>query len=145
MKVEGYFSNIKEANETVEKLNNQGFKGAFVDINDHRSSAYSQSGTLGAEGMSSLSGAVLGKSNITGERSSSPLVAASPMVSGMGNFEEVANVECKVVVDINDTDLQNVNNIISSMGGSTKNPNVQIPKGLENIDQDAFIFKNLRK
>lgn len=145
MKVEGFFGNIKEANETVEKLKNQGFKGAFVDINEHRNSAYSQRGTVGTEGMSSLSGTILGKSSISGERSSSPLAAASPMVSGMGSFEEVANVDCKVVVSVNDGDIQTVSNIINSMGGSTKNPNAKIPKGLEKIDQEAFIFKNLNK
>ena len=143
MKIEGYFSNIKAANETVEKLKSQGFKGAFVDINEHRNSAYSQSGPIGSKEISTLSGAVLGDSNESGDGVNSPLAAASPMVSGMGSFEEIANIDCKVVVEVSDGNIENAKNIISSMDGTTDNPNVGIPEGIDNVNEDAIILKNL--
>ena len=143
MKIEGYFSNIKTANEVLAKLKNEGFKGAFVDINEHRNDAYSQSGPIGSKEISTLSGAVLGGSNESGYGVNSPLAAASPMVSGMGSFEEVADINCKVVVQVNDKNIENARNIIRSMEGTTDDPNARIPGGLENINADALILENL--
>jgi hypothetical protein len=145
MKIEGYFSNIKAANETASKLKNEGFKGAFVDINEHMNNAYSQSGFVGSKEISSLSQAVLGEDNNRGEGINSPLAAASPMVSGMGGFEEIANIDCKVVVEVSDKNIENAKNIINSMDGTTDDPNARIPKGLDNIDEDALILKNLEE
>lgn len=141
MKIEGFFDSIKTANEVVAKLKNEGFSGAFVDINEHRNNAYSQSGLVGSKEISSLSSAVL--VNGIGEGTNSPLAAASPMASGMGGFEEIANINCKVVVEGSDKDIENAKNIINSMGGTTEDPNVKIPKGIENISEDALILKNL--
>lgn len=139
MKIEGYFSGIKAANEAVEKLKSEGFKGAFADINEHLNNAYSQNGFVGSKDVSSLSQAVLG------ENDNSPLAAASPMASGMGGFEEIADMNCKVVVEASDGNVESAKKIISSMGGTTDDPNVRIPEGLENIDQDALILKNLQE
>lgn len=144
MKIEGYFSNIKTANETVSNLKNQGFKEAFTDINDHINNAYSPGGFIGTKDRASLSAAVLGGDNISGERITSSLAAASPMVSGMGKFEEVADINCKVVVEADDKDADNARNIILKMGGTTDDPNARIPEGLHNISEDSFIEKNLR-
>lgn len=145
MKIEGYFSNIKEANETAAKLKNEGFKGAFVDINEHINNAYSQRGLVGTEGISSLSQAVLGENSNRGEGVNNPMAAASPMVSGMGNFEEIANIDCKVVVEAGGGDAENAKSIITTMGGTTENPNQKIPEGLDNINEDEFIFKSLKE
>ena len=139
MKIEGYFSSVKTANEVVAKLKGEGFKGAFVDINEHINNAYSERGLLGTENIASLSQAVLGE----GEKVNSPLAAASPMASGMGGFEEIANINCKVVVEVGDRNLENAKNIINSMGGTTDDPNGRIPGGLDNISEDALILKNL--
>lgn len=141
MKVEGYFDSIKTANEVVAKLKNEGFSGAFVDINEHRNNAYSQSGLVGSKEISSLSSAVL--VNGIGEGTNSPLAAASPMASGMGGFEEIANINCKVVVEGSNKDIENAKNIINNMGGTIEDPNGKIPKGIENISEDALILKNL--
>ena len=143
MKVEGYFDSIKTANEVVAKLKNEGFSGAFVDINEHRNNAYSQSGLVGSKEISSLSSAVLNGVNGIGEGINSPLAAASPMASGMGGFEEIANINCKVVIEGSDKDIENAKNIINSMGGTVEDPNGKIPKGIENISEDALILKNL--
>jgi hypothetical protein len=145
MKIEGYFSNIKTANETVEKLKGDGFKGAFVDINEHVNDAYSQKGRIGSEDAPSLSEIVLGESTSGRERVSSPLAAASPMASGMGGFEEIADINCKVVAEVNDSNIERIKSIIKSMGGTTDNPNGRIPQGLENIDEDDLILRNLEE
>lgn len=76
--------------------------------------------------------------------SNSPLAAASPMASGMGTFEEIASIDCKVVVEGNNKNIENAKHIISSMGGTTEDPNGKIPKGIENISEDALIFKSLK-
>ena len=145
MKIEGYFSNIKTANETVAKLNDEGFKGAFVDINEHITNAYSQKKFVGSQDVPSLSQAVLGERDMGGENVTSPLAAASPMVSGMGSFEEVADINCKVVVEVGDGNIENVKKMINSMGGTTDDPNARIPGGLDNISEDALILNNLDK
>ncbi len=144
MKLEGYFENIKAANDTTAKLNKQGFKGAFVDLNEHNNNAYSQIGIVGSEEISSLSEAVLGEGGIRGDDVNSPLAAASPMVSGMGGFEEIADVNCKVVVEVNNENEKDAVNIIKSMGGTTEDPNARIPKELHNINEDALILANLK-
>lgn len=145
MKIEGFFSSIKTANQTATKLKSEGFSGAFVDINEHRNNAYSKSGPLGSEKISSLSEAVLGEGNNRGERINSPLAAASPMASGMGGFEEIANINCKVVVEVNDRNVQDAKKIINSMGGTTDNPNSRIPKGLDSVNEDVLILNNLKE
>ena len=143
IKIEGYFSNIKRANEVLAKLKSEGFKGAFVDMNEHINDVYSERGLVGSKEISSLSEAVLGKSSNSGEGGSSPLAAASPMVSGMGSFEEVADINCKVVVNVNDENIENAKTIITSMDGTIDDPNIKIPGGLDNINEDELILKNL--
>ena len=138
IRIEGYFSNIKTANEVVEKLKSAGFKGAFTDINNHMNNAYAKSGVLGSRDISSLSQAIFGEDH------GSSLAAASPMASGMGGFEEIANINCKVVVEAKDGNVENARDIMRRMGGTTDDPNGEIPRGLENIDEDDLILKNLR-
>ncbi|GKX68234.1 hypothetical protein [Inconstantimicrobium mannanitabidum] len=145
MKIEGFFSDIKSANGTVDKLKSAGFTGAFVDINEHNNNAYSERGRLGTEEISTLSEAVLGEGNNRGESVNSPLAAASPMVSGMGGFEEIANINCKVVVEVNDGNIENAKQVIKDMGGTTDDPNARIPKGLDNINEEALILSNIKE
>jgi hypothetical protein len=139
MKIEAYFDSIKTAKETVEKLRGEGFKGAFVDINEHNNDVYSQRGMVGSDEVPTLSSAVLGEDN-----GNSPIAAASPMASGMAGFQEIANINCKVVVESDDRNEENVRNLIKSMGGTTKDLNTgRIPGGLDNINEDSLILKNL--
>ncbi|QAA35057.1 hypothetical protein [Clostridium manihotivorum] len=139
MKVEAYFDSIKTARETVDKLRNEGFKGAFVDINEHNNNIYSQRGLVGSDEIPTLSSAVLGDDD-----NNSPIAAASPMASGMAGFEEIANINCKVVVEANDGEVEGAKSIIKDMGGTTENYNTgRIPEGLDKINEDYLILKNL--
>lgn len=145
MKIEGFFSNIKTANEVVSKLKSEGYNQAFVDINEHYTNAYSERGFLGTEDISTLSEAVLGSGNNRGQSVNSPLAAASPMVSGMGGFEEIASINCKVVVDVGNKDDKAAKKIISDMGGELENLNPKIPKGLEKISVEELILGNVEE
>jgi predicted Fe-Mo cluster-binding NifX family protein len=63
----------------------------------------------------------------------------------MGNFEEVADINCKVVVEVSDGDIENAKSIINSMEGTTDDPNVRMPSELDKINEDALILKNLEE
>jgi len=68
-----------------------------------------------------------------------PLAAASPMVSGMGGFEEIADVNYKVIVNTEDNNAEKAKQIIKKMGGDLNDPNFKMPEGLENISLDDLI------
>lgn len=135
MIVEGFFSNIKTARETVDKLKASGFNNAKVDINDHYIDDRNVKTNLpGTETSPSLSGLIFKSDTHVVDRSKAPLTAASPMVSGMGRFEEIADVNSKVTVELDEKDSDKASQIIKGMGGDMESPNVEIPKNLHNID-----------
>lgn len=135
MKIEGYFGKIKNANETVEKLKNAGFKNAIVDLNDHYVDERNvQTNLPGTETSPSLSALVLESDGFVANRRKAPMLAASPMVSGMGKFEEIADYNCKVIVETEEVNKEKVEQILKEAGGEMDNPNIEIPKGLENVD-----------
>ena len=137
MKIKGYFSNLKDANEVVEKLKSQGFKNSFVDANDHyignRDVKTDLAGTSGGESLADL---VLNSGANNVDRGNSPLSAASPMVSGMGSTEEITDINCCVVADMNGGDTNLAESIIVDMGGILEDPNVSRYKTIarNNID-----------
>ncbi len=128
MKIEGFFSTVKDANNAVNQLKEMGYK-AFVDINDHYIDDRNiQTNLAGTEESVSLSGLVLESDAVGAARDKSPLNAASPMVSGYGNFEEIADINCKIVVEANDKDSDKVKKTIQGVGGSLDSPNLNKPK-----------------
>jgi hypothetical protein len=133
MKVEGFFRDFKSANEVVSKLKHEGYSKSFVDINEHYNAINVQTNNVGTATAPSLSGLVLKSGESAAGLGLSPLTAASPMVSGMGGFEEIADINCKVVVETDDINADRVKEIINSMGGDLNNPNINLPKRLENI------------
>lgn len=134
MKIEAFFRGIKNANEAVQKLQSQGIN-SYADTNDHfqlnRNTKGSNGELLSSPTNSDL---VLNAGSPEGERDKSPLLAASPMVSGMGGFEEIADVNYKVVVETDDNNKKEAEKIIKSLGGSMKSPNFNTAKHVENID-----------
>ncbi|HEY9061697.1 MAG TPA: hypothetical protein VIO64_14485 [Pseudobacteroides sp.] len=144
MKIEGYFSNIKTANETVAKLKEAGFNKVVVDMNEHyRDDRNVETNLPGTETSVSLSGLVL-ESGAYGEiRDKAPLVAASPMVSGIGKFEEVADANCKVIAESNEGQEDKAKQIIRDMGGELESPNLKKPH-LEN-DEEIAIYNSLNE
>ncbi|TDT52078.1 hypothetical protein [Fonticella tunisiensis] len=135
MKVEGFFRNIKNANEAVKKLNSEGFKNAYVDLNDDNINERNlQTNLPGSTNSPSLSNLVLRSGGVS-EEDVSPIAAASPMVSGMGGFEEITDINCKVVVETDSNEEKRVRDIISSMGGHFKNPSLDLGSMVEVKDE----------
>ena len=140
MRIESFFSGIKAANEAVETLKTVGIN-AVVDINDHytgnNNSGTNMPGT--AISTNSLASYVLSSDESITDPSLGPLVAASPMVSGMGGFEEIADVNYKVIVNSVDRDSEKAKQIIKKMGGDLNDPIFKMPEGLQNISLDDLI------
>jgi hypothetical protein len=106
MSLTGYFSNIKNAKEAVEKLKNENYN-AYYDINDHIDLINETTASLIYNSAAYKPGKGI-------------LEAASPMNSGMGKIEEIADINCKVVVKANDN-IEQAKKIIREMGGEFRN------------------------
>jgi hypothetical protein len=133
MRIEGFFSNIKTARNAVDKLRSAGFESAFVDINDHYNEDRNiQTNLPGTENSLSLSGLVLESGEAAVDSSKAPLAAANPMVSGIGQLDEVADVNCKVIIETDAHDAERARQIIRDVGGELVNPNVEAPKFTDN-------------
>lgn len=144
MIVKGYFSQIRQANETIKKLQSQGINGAFVDMNDHYIGDRDFSTNLpGTSSGPSLSDLVLRSGLSSSDGGSNPLAAASPMVSGMGPFHEITDINCSVTVKVNENDVDRVKEVIRSMGGELDDPNVSGRKAISRagFDLESAITK----
>ena len=135
MKIEGFFSNFKQANDIIEELKKNGFDNAFADLNEHTVRDRNvQTNLPRTETSPSLSGLVLESDDHVVDRSKAPLTAASPMVNGFGRFDEIADYNCKVVVEADNGKEEKVKDIIKKMDGEIESPNVRIPKGIQDIN-----------
>ena len=135
MKIEGFFSGIKNANEAVGKLKASGFKNAYVDINEHYMANNNvETNFAGNENTPSLSDLVLRSGDPSEMSDKAPLIAASPMVSGMGKFEEVMDVNYKVTVNVNGTDVSAAQQIIKELGGTLESPNLNLPERIKDLN-----------
>lgn len=141
MKIESFFSGIKAANEAVEVLKKVGITNAVVDINDHYTGNNNPGTNMPGTDSStnSLASYVLSSDEPLSDPRLGPLAAASPMVSGMGGFQEIADVNYKVIVNSEERDGEKAKQIIKKMGGDLNDPNFKMPKGLENISLDDLI------
>lgn len=129
MQIEAFFSNIKSANKAVNKLKSSGFSNAYVDMNEHYiDDANAETNIPGTETSISLSALVLESDAHGIIRDKAPLKAADPMVSGIGRFEEIADVNCKVLVEVSDQEAKRVEQIVNDEGGQLDNPNITKPK-----------------
>lgn len=140
MKIEAYFKTIKRANDTVKELKASGFNNAFVDMRENYESDLNITTNLaGTETSGSNSGLVLkSEGHIpTDDPRKSPLEAASPMVSGLGGFEEIADYNCKVVIETDSKSAEEVKDILNKMGAKLDSPDLNIPKHLEGIRNES--------
>jgi len=141
MKIESYFSGIKAANETVEALKKVGIKDAVADLNDHYTGTDNQgkNSPITDSSTNSLASVVLRSDDHLSDPKLGPLAAASPMVSGMGGFEEISDVNYKVIVNTDTNNVEKAKQVIKKMGGDLNDPNFKMPKGLDNISVDDLI------
>ncbi len=136
MIIEGFFSNMKTANDTVKELKSKGFSNSHFDINDPlRDDRNVTRNIAGTETGESLSDLVLESGSTSFiDRTKAPLAAANPSVSGMGPMEEITDINCKVVVNVDNNDIEKVKNIMEAMGGEFDNPFIEEPKIV--VDED---------
>ncbi len=125
MEIRGYFGDIKKANEAVEKLKDAGFENSYVDANDHYiGNRNVQTNLPGTSDGGSLADLVLNSGSNDVDVDTSPLAAASPIVSGMGSFEEITDINYCVFVDTNDKNSDEAKKIMENMGATLDDPNV---------------------
>ncbi|OOM67983.1 hypothetical protein [Clostridium sp. BL-8] len=135
MKIEGYFSGIKAASEAVEALKKVGITDSVVDIKDDHAAVSAPSKLGAGRNPINLSDLVL----TNDKHDSGPLAAASPMVSGYGRFEEIADANYRVIVNVDGPNEEKAKQIINKMGGDLRDPNFKMPKGLENVSLDDLM------
>ncbi|MVX66793.1 hypothetical protein GKZ28_24320 [Clostridium chromiireducens] len=135
MKIEGYFSGIKAANEAVDALKKVGIQDAVADINEHYVGGSDSNILEVGRNPINMSDLVL----TNDAHDAGPLAAASPMVSGMGGFEEIADVNYRVIVNTEDNDAEKAKQIIAKMGGDLREHNFKMPQGLENVSLDDLM------
>lgn len=135
MKIEAYFTSIKKANEAVQRLKTEGFNNSITDINDHYVEYNTGANPVlpGNENAPNLSSLILNSGVYTEDPTKRPINAANPMVSGMGGFEEITDVNYKVTVNLNEADADKAKQIINDMGGDLKSPNLDLPHRLEDL------------
>ncbi|AKA72411.1 hypothetical protein [Clostridium scatologenes] len=134
MKIEAFFSGIKNANSAVEKLKSEGFNKSVVDLNDHYVEYNDRNDPPKAiNEAETLSSLVINSGGLSDDPSKRPLVAASPMVSGMGGFEEITDVNYRVIINLDEKDADKAKDIIKNAGGDLTNPNLDLPHRLEDI------------
>lgn len=137
MKVVGYFGSIKDANDTVDKLKKEGFSEAYTDINDHYMlNNNPESSVPGTESAPSNSSLVLNYGEPINDQDNSPLAAASPMVSGMGEIEEITDYNYKVIVNADLKTSENAKRIMENNGGNLNNPNLDMHKRIKDVSPD---------
>lgn len=145
-KTEGFFRTYKEANEALEQLRNAGFNHAFVDIKDDRFDVNVETNLPGTESSNnSLSSLVLKSGESVANEGKGALLAANPMASGMGEFEETYDTNYKLVVETEEDGISQAKEIIRKKGGDLENPNVGMPKGLENVGLEEVILSHIEE
>ena len=144
MELIGYFRSLKEANKAVKILKNSGFHNASSDMNDHYIEENDVHINLaGTETAPSLSGLVMQSGDSDLDMSKRALAAADPAVSGMSDFDEITDINNRVIVKTNSDNLNDAKKIISDAGGTLEDPDVKIPKGLENIEFEEINADNM--
>lgn len=140
MKIEGFFASMKTAKETVQKLKGMGFQ-AVSDINEHyREDRDVQTNLAGTGSGLSYSGLTLNSDGHALSGDQAPADAASPMASGYGHFEEIADVNCKVIAEVEEKDAEIVKQVLKEMGGDLEGPNFKKPR-IDN--QDYLLYQVL--
>lgn len=129
MQKQFYFSDMKAAKQAVQRLKEAGVKKAFVDMNVHYDDDRNVETNIPGTEMSTSLSALVFESDAHGIiRDKAPLSAANPAVSGMGRYEEIADVACSVFVETDDANMERAEQIVKGLGGMLDNPNVAKPK-----------------
>lgn len=135
MMIRGYFGEVSQANNAIEKLNKEGYNNVFLDANDYHNTNLDRQ-TDNIASVTSLSNLSLDPLTSGNSEGTSPLGAANPMVSGMGEFNEIRDINYTVNVEIDNRDLEEVKKIIEDTGGSLDDPYIDDMEVIEDADID---------
>lgn len=117
-KIFAKFERMAEAKAAVDKLRSMGFKGAYMDMSDKMLDEYSEElNPPGTEIGTSLSALVMNSTGVPHDASIAPLLAASPMVSGIGTFREIADQNSQLCVIAEEEKIEEIKQILRLLGG----------------------------
>ena len=110
------FESMLDARKALSALKEKGYQKVHLDMLENYMEEYSAEinvpGTVSAPSLSAL---VLKSRSFNQDASKAPLIAANPMVSGVGSYCELAgNPAVRLVVTVEDEKLDEVNGIIRS-------------------------------
>lgn len=119
-KIEVCFKKMLDAKKAVGALREMGYKNAHLDAVDNVFSEYSEEITFtGTTTVASLSALILNPGGRLDDLGKAPLIAASPMISGFGSFEHVAdNLRTRLIVKVEDDKLEEVRQTLREYGAS---------------------------
>ncbi|OAA95032.1 hypothetical protein [Clostridium coskatii] len=115
MRIEIYYKGIKNANEAVKELKNEGFSNTAVDLNDNYIDPLSANSDFGINFSN-----VINSSGVSYTSSGRTLPSTSPMISGFGSFRDLENTSYKVIVNSNSLDNEKLKETIKKTGGKIK-------------------------
>ncbi|MCX7921109.1 MAG: hypothetical protein N3B21_03670 [Clostridia bacterium] len=114
------FDNMLEATKAVEALKNMGYKQAYLDITESFYDEFSEEiNFAGSTNAPSLSALVLKSNGHIYNIGKASLIAADPMVSGMGSYKEIQDdAHTRLFVNVDDEKVDDVKGILRSFGGN---------------------------
>lgn len=116
MRIEIYYKGIKNANEAVTELKNQGFNNTAVDLNDNYIDPLNSNSDLSINFSN-----VLNSSGVFYASGGNNLPYINSTTSSFGSFKDIENTFYKVIVHSNSSDNEKLKEIIKSTGGKIKN------------------------
>ncbi|MDF2522672.1 MAG: hypothetical protein K0R31_313 [Clostridiales bacterium] len=119
-KIEVCFKKMLDARKAVLALKEMGYKDAHLDALDNVFSEYSEEiNVAGTDTGPSLSALVLNSGGRLDDVGRASLIAASPMVSGMGSFEQISeNLKVRLIVKVEDDKMDEIRNTLKEYGAS---------------------------
>jgi hypothetical protein len=139
VKIEGYFRSIKDAKKAEDALKNANCKNVYIDMNEHNPNNMDpRANAPGTENGASLSALTLGSGEeVIEDFGKTPLMASSPMASGMAGFEEIANTDCRITAEVEKSSIQGVRKIIEENNGTLENPFINPQKAVKDMDIES--------
>lgn len=135
MEIKGYFNDLKTATETVKRLKENGFEDAYIDTGSgDRKGGDPISDLVNVYGGDGLSNIAF-NSGLEGIGSiGSPLNGENPMITNAGTTEDITDVNCCVVVNMEGGNQELAESIIINMGGSLEDPSQEAYKATARND-----------
>ncbi|MCX7710033.1 MAG: hypothetical protein N2484_09295 [Clostridia bacterium] len=120
-KIHASFSRMIDAKKALDTIKDKGLGNGYLDAVDGFFEEYSEEiNFAGTQAAPSLSGLVLRSRGNIVNIDKAPLVAANPMVSGMGTYQDLADsVKARLTLTIDDANEKEVKALLQEMGGNT--------------------------